>query len=70
MNKLCYSPIALALAVTSLPSLADSFTCQDQVLTPIYQLQGDGERSPLVPAGQYQSNESYFVQGVVTKKVT
>ncbi|WP_341501744.1 ExeM/NucH family extracellular endonuclease [Gallaecimonas sp. GXIMD4217] len=48
---------------------ATVFQCPDD-LTPIYAIQGDGARSPLVPNGRYQSDESYATRGVVTQVMT
>ena len=44
------------------------FVCDIDNLIPIYDVQGDGDRSPLVPEGSFESPEKYFVRGVVTAR--
>ncbi|MGR5065262.1 ExeM/NucH family extracellular endonuclease [Photobacterium sp. DNB22_13_2] len=44
------------------------FVCDIDKLIPIYDVQGDGDRSPLVPEGSFESPEKYFVSGVVTAR--
>ena len=44
------------------------FVCDTENLVPIYDVQGDGDRSPLVPEGSFESPEKYFVRGVVTAR--
>ncbi|MBC7002295.1 ExeM/NucH family extracellular endonuclease [Photobacterium sp. BZF1] len=44
------------------------FVCDTDNLVPIYDVQGDGDRSPLVPEGSFESPEKYFVRGVVTAR--
>ncbi|MGF1768734.1 ExeM/NucH family extracellular endonuclease [Enterovibrio makurazakiensis] len=48
----------------------NTFTCDDETLTPTYAVQGSGARSPLVPDGSFESEDSYFVSGVVTAVTT
>ncbi|MGF1703013.1 ExeM/NucH family extracellular endonuclease [Photobacterium makurazakiensis] len=44
------------------------FVCDTENLVPIYDVQGDGGSSPLVPEGSFESPEKYFVSGVVTAR--
>ncbi|PSU34798.1 ExeM/NucH family extracellular endonuclease [Photobacterium lutimaris] len=44
------------------------FVCDTDNLVPIYDVQGDGNRSPLVPDGSFESPDKYFVRGVVTAR--
>ncbi|PML79666.1 ExeM/NucH family extracellular endonuclease [Enterovibrio norvegicus] len=48
----------------------NTFTCDDQTLTPIYAVQGSGDKSPLVPDGSFESEDTYYVSGVVTAVTT
>lgn len=70
-KPLMWSPLALVLAGVALPAAAkapliESYQCGVTPPTPIYAIQGDGERSPFVPDGKYRSEDTYAVQGVVT----
>ncbi|ODA32355.1 ExeM/NucH family extracellular endonuclease, partial [Veronia pacifica] len=58
------------LAACSDPEPKPVFSCGDENRTPIYEVQGDGASSPLVPAGKYESVEDYYVEGVVTAVTT
>ncbi|PSW18077.1 endonuclease [Photobacterium sanctipauli] len=44
------------------------FMCDFNNLTPIYQIQGDGDRSPMVPEDGIESDDTYFVSGIVTMR--
>ena len=44
------------------------YSCEGAELTFIHEIQGDGERSPLVPEGQYFSDDVVTVQGIVTAR--
>lgn len=44
------------------------FQCQPEKAVPVYAVQGSGNRSPLVPDGRFDSEETYFVQGIVTAR--
>ncbi|UTM57566.1 ExeM/NucH family extracellular endonuclease [Photobacterium sp. CCB-ST2H9] len=59
-------PLVAAMGLIPAHAMADTFSCDTQTLTPIYDIQGDGLKSPMVPDGQYTSNEAYYVRGVVT----
>ncbi len=70
-KPLMWSPLALVLAGVALPAAAkapptETYQCGVTAPTPIYAIQGDGARSPLVPDGQYRSDKTYAVQGIVT----
>ncbi|PSV45767.1 ExeM/NucH family extracellular endonuclease [Photobacterium indicum] len=70
MRMLKLSPLAIAVALVSVTSHASDFSCEEQTLTPIYSVQGDGSSSPLIPDGEYISPDAYFVKGVVTKSMS
>lgn len=59
--------LAVGLALAS-PSLqAAVFSCPaDGALTPIPAIQGSGDKSPLIPDGQLESNQSVSVKAVVS----
>ena len=59
--------LAVGLALAS-PSLqAAGFSCPaDSALTPIPAIQGNGDKSPLVPDGQFESTQSVSVRAVVS----
>ncbi|QUJ67227.1 ExeM/NucH family extracellular endonuclease [Photobacterium sp. GJ3] len=59
-------PFVAAMGFLPVHALADTFSCDAQTLTPIYDIQGDGLKSPMIPEGKYTSDEAYFVRGVVT----
>lgn len=63
-------PLAAVMGLLPVQAMADTFSCDTQTLTPIYQLQGDGLKSPVIPDGQYTSPDAYYVRGVVTARVT
>ncbi|SIO17913.1 ExeM/NucH family extracellular endonuclease [Salinivibrio sp. ES.052] len=70
-KSLMWSPLALVIAGITLPAsakapLTENYQCGVTPPTPIYAIQGDGERSPLVPDGKYSSEKTYAVEGVVT----
>lgn len=70
-KPLMWSPLALMMAGLAMPAAAkapleQTYQCGMTPTTPIYAIQGDGERSPLVPADKYSSDKTYAVQGVVT----
>ncbi|OOE68221.1 endonuclease [Salinivibrio sp. ML198] len=70
-KPMMWSPLALVMAGIALPAaakapLTESYQCGVTTPTPIYAIQGDGARSPLVPDGKYSSDKTYAVQGVVT----
>ncbi|NMH66677.1 extracellular exonuclease ExeM [Shewanella salipaludis] len=44
------------------------FSCSGAQLVPIYEVQGAGESSPLVPAGSFESDAEVTVRGVVTAR--
>ncbi|WP_299491133.1 extracellular exonuclease ExeM [uncultured Shewanella sp.] len=46
----------------------DPFTCEGATLTPIYIVQGDGDSSPLVEEGAYESTDEVTIKGVVTAR--
>lgn len=66
----------VTLTITSiLPMLAiadtlntASFSCENLNLIPIYDVQGNGNRSPLVPDGEFESVEEIAVKGIVTAR--
>src|SRR5690606_12475397 len=70
MLRTTFLPLAAAMGLLPAQAMADTFRCDTQTLTPIYQLQGDGLKSPVIPDGQYTSPEAYYVRGVVTAKAT
>ncbi|TBR38007.1 ExeM/NucH family extracellular endonuclease [Marinomonas agarivorans] len=45
------------------------FACANESFTPIYAIQGSGNKSPLIPAGQFNS-APLFTTGIVTQIVT
>ena len=47
---------------------APVFSCSGAKIVPIYQVQGAGESSPLVPAGAFESETEVTVRGVVTAR--
>lgn len=47
-------------------SNSSDFACADKAFTPIYAIQGQGAKSPLIPAGQFSSAPIY-TSGVVTQ---
>ncbi|MGL5815670.1 MAG: ExeM/NucH family extracellular endonuclease [Aeromonas sp.] len=59
--------LAVGLALAS-PSLqAAGFSCPaDSALTPIPAIQGSGDKSPLIPDGQFESTQSVSVRAVVS----
>ncbi|WP_153916321.1 ExeM/NucH family extracellular endonuclease [Shewanella sp. TC10] len=48
--------------------LHGGFSCEGEVLTPIYTIQGDGASSPFVPDDVYESTEEYVTKGIVTAR--
>ncbi|QDF66590.1 ExeM/NucH family extracellular endonuclease [Shewanella sp. SNU WT4] len=44
------------------------FSCQAAIITPIYDVQGEGASSPLIPQGSFTSKQEYTVKGVVTAR--
>ena len=62
------TPLAAAVVATLASPLASAWVC-DVSPTPIYDVQGDGSRSPLVPSGSF-SGDQVVVEGVVTKRAT
>ncbi|MFM4964176.1 ExeM/NucH family extracellular endonuclease [Aeromonas bivalvium] len=47
-----------------------TFLCPVDGLTPIPAIQGDGDSSPLVPAGKFESEQTYATRGLVTQVVS
>ncbi len=45
-----------------------AFSCDGVTLTPIYEVQGSGDRSPLVPEGKFESDSEYTLKGVVSAR--
>ncbi|PJG57758.1 ExeM/NucH family extracellular endonuclease [Aeromonas cavernicola] len=45
------------------------FSCPVEQLVPVPSIQGGGDRSPLVPAGKFESEQAYATRGVVTQVV-
>ncbi|GAB1140238.1 MAG: extracellular exonuclease ExeM [Shewanella algae] len=45
-----------------------AFSCDGATLTPIYEVQGSGDRSPLVPEGKFESDSEYTLKGVVSAR--
>ncbi|MGL5814706.1 MAG: ExeM/NucH family extracellular endonuclease [Aeromonas sp.] len=46
-----------------------AFVCPVDSLIPVPAIQGSGDRSPLVPAGKFESETAYATRGVVTQVV-
>lgn len=44
------------------------FSCKGLPVTPIHNVQGDGDRSPLIAEKKYTSDEEYVVTGIVTAR--
>lgn len=51
-------------------SLPPVFACPVDTLIPVPAIQGTGDRSPLVPAGKFESETAYATRGVVTQVVS
>ncbi|WP_281645376.1 ExeM/NucH family extracellular endonuclease [Parendozoicomonas sp. Alg238-R29] len=62
------TPLAAAVVATLTSSLASAWVC-DTSPTPVYDVQGDGDHSPLVPDGSLSGGQ-VVIEGVVTKKAT
>ncbi|WP_299797580.1 extracellular exonuclease ExeM [uncultured Shewanella sp.] len=45
-----------------------AFSCVGETLTPIYDVQGTGRKSPLIEAGKYESADEVTISGVVTAR--
>ncbi|MCL1124074.1 extracellular exonuclease ExeM [Shewanella surugensis] len=59
---------AIADVVDPDAPVEEPFTCEGEILTPIYTVQGAGESSPLIAEGTYASAEEVTIKGVVTAR--
>ena len=59
----------LGFAPTTDQPVSSQFSCNGQFITPIYDIQGNGDSSPLIAEGSFQSDPVY-TSGVVTSVTT